>query len=1003
MLAPIRIFLSYDYADTGVAEGLRKQLLTTFAGRAVDICNRQSKYPGTDSLQGGEAWLRWADLCIIVFSADYLGQETSLEFETAKFLERERRPALQILVAYARSADLPPDFRPFPIAPQADQPIMHQGFDRDRQLQRVAQAARRLIEQPRLLASVVAVDDFEISMESARQRLLEQSERLNLLPVFALLRAIAADARLKKAAYELEDNFGEILRQGRSAKIALAEFVRKAAVLRADLQDLIQIIHSTELVPDWRLAFQRATFSESGNLALFSPKEEIAMPETLNLPEQLGEDGHLVAVGALTLPQQADFRRQLLLAQDAMGIENFGRAYQHSDQVRSNIGPRSAQLYEYLLLTYLQKETPDRIAIDAVDDDKRQLLDHIVLYSSRLREYQDADQCSTSTGPYNLQATAEELGEALCRIYDAMPNDHLLDTGKRGGEVMDNRGMISRSREMGELIFRSVHPYSGFLELLINELCGGGKFDWIQKVAVTNGEFVFLSREKFELETSIKELLNLLIDAGRQDPVRLHNRLREYLFLSLQAKSRRLRRQLEEERRRYRRFSDPRSSIIRLVQACLLSHSVFGEQSVPEVQSFLRLALTFLMPNLLLVPQEEATLSLRWFDLNERGEVVAHEDCTGYDFDTQAIIEKIVYDHSGRVGWLQVAPNLKESVWMHYVADIEHDYEQVRLSRQHTDFRRPHELDSRRIVISCLRRWVVAFRAFPERGQDFLDRCIRELTGDGLLLWLHHDPDQLVTEHDSMMLGYDARAELRNILIASHHFTEESVRQIIAENLFQKRILPAWNTIKIGHEEQRPVAIRLLQEILSGYKLYNDLRYLDFMFSELTEEGKFHWINIGEDGKWKEFKQAAALAPITVLEQLTATHTQRYRILEVRRRIAERRRNDQLARYFHEISEFKQENRRPERAIAIDIIRKLKGIFKFFPAEEFLELPILELSGSGRIRWYATFLGLLPTRENHFENQFYNFNYQRELAEFRMYHDTRSTWMEQALRETGDL
>ena len=998
----MRIFLSYDYADTGTAEGLRKQLLTTFAGQPIEVCNRQSKYPGTDSLQGGEAWLRWADLCIIVFSADYLGQETSLEFETAKFLERERRPALQILVAYARSADLPADFRPFPIAPQADQPIMHHGFDRDRQLQRVAQAARRLLEQPRLSGNLVATDDFEISMESARQRLLEQGERLNLLPVFALLRAIAADARLKKAAYELEDNFGEILRQGRAAKITLAEFLEKATVLRTDLQYLIQKIHSTELVPDWRLTFQRATYSESGNLALFSPKEEIAMPETLNLPGQVGEDGHVASTGTLTLPQQADFRRQLLLAQDAMGIENFGRAYQHSDHVRSHIDPRSAQLYEYLLLAYLQKETPDRIAIDAVDDDKRQLLNHIILYASRLREYQEAGQCPTSTGNYNLQAAAEELGEALCRIYDTLPNDHLLDTGKRGEEAPDNRGIISRAREMGELIFRSVHPYSGFLELLVNELCGGGKFDWIQKVAVTNGEFVFLSREKFELETSINELLNLLV-AGGQNYERLHQRLREQLFLSLQAKSRRLRRQLEEERRRYRKFTDPQASVIRFVQACLLGYAIFDDREAPEEQSFLRLALVHLLPNFLLGPQEEATMLLRWFDLDAQGEVRSHQDSMGYDFDTQAIVEKIVQDHSGRVGWLQVAPNLKESVWLHYVADIDQDYDQVRVSRQYLDFRRPHELDSRRIVISCLRRWVVAFRAFPERGQDFLDRCIRELTGDGLLLWLHHDPDQLVTEADSAMLGYDALGELSNMLLLSTRFTEESVRQIITENLFQKRILPNWNNLKAGQEEQRLVAMRLLREALSGYQLHPDLRYLDFVFGELTEEAKFHWINIDGEGKWKPFKHGAALDPIGILQQLATTQTQRYRLLEVRRRIAEKRRNDQLARYFHEISEFRQENRRPERAIAIDIIRKLKGVFKFFPAEEFLELPILELSGGGRIRWYATFLTVFPTRENHFENQFYNFDYRRELAEFRMYHDTRSTWMEQALRETGDL
>ena len=995
----MRIFLSFAYADSGVAEGLRKHLQATFAGQPLEVSDRQSKYLGTDRLQGGEAWLYWADLCIVVFSADYLGQETSLEFETAKQLERERRPALQILIAYARSADLPLDFQAFPLAPHPGEPIMQSGFDRDRQLQRVAQAARRLLEQPPA-STVETIDDFDISMDSARQRLLEESERLNLLPAFALLRHLAADARLKKSAYELEDNFGEILRQGRSAKLALGEFLQKAAVLRTDLQYLIRKVHSTELIPHWREAFQKATHSVAGNLALFSPKEEVAIPETLNLQPAAGEEAR--PSGTLSFQQQADFRRQLLLAQDAMEVENFGRAYQHSDHVRSHIDPQSAQLYEYLLLSYLQKETPDRIVMDAVDDDKRHLLNHIILYASRLREYQATQQCPTATGDYNLQAAAEELGESLCRVYDALPNDHLLDTGKRAGEVIDNRGLIGRAREMGELIFRSVHPYSGFLEVLVNELCGGGKFDWVEQVAVANDEFVFLSREKFELETSINELLHLLV-AGGQDYERLHHRLREQLILSLQAKSRRLRRHIVAERRRHRQFTDPRASIIRFVQACLLGYNVFGDDQAPDDQSFLRLALEYILPNFLIQPAEDAAIALRWFDLDEQGAVQAHPDCTGYAFDARAIVEKIVHDHAGQAGWLQVAPNLQESVWLQYIADIEQDYAQLRLDREYTDFRRPHELDSRRIIISCLRRWVIAYRTYPERSQDLLDRCIRELTGDGLLLWMHHDPDQLVSDTDSQMLGYDARAELKNILALSTRFTEPDLRQIIAENLFQKRILPHWNEIAPGQEGQRPLAIRLLREVLSGYQLHPDLRYLDFVFSELTEELHFSWINIGGDGQWKEFKDGAAFDPIGVLQQLRDAHPTIYRFLEVRRRIATKRRNDQLARYFHEISEFRQENRRPERAIAIDIIRKLKGIFKFFPAEEFLELPILELSGSGRIRWYAQFLGIFPTRDNHFENHFYGFDYKRELAEFRMYHDTRSTWMEQALRETGDL
>ena len=1000
MAAVLRIFLSFSTADSGVAEGLRKQLLSTFARTPLEISDRQSKYPGSDSLQGGEAWLRWADLCIVIFSADYLDRESSQEFETAKLLERERRPALQILIAYARSADLPADFQPFPLAPFPGEPILHQRFDRDRQLQRVAQAARRLLEHPPAKPSAVLIDDFDITMESARQRLLELSERLNLLPAFALLRHVAAEARLKKSAYELEDNFGEILRQGRSAKLTLSEFLEKAAVLREDLVYLIQKINSTELIPDWRAAFQKATHSAPGNLALFSPREEIAIPETLNLRSTVA--GEVNPVGTLSFQQQADFRRQLLLAQDAMEVENFGRAYQHSDHVRSHIDPQSAQLYEYLLLSYLQKETPDRIALDAVDDDKRHLLNHIILYSSRLREYQATFQCPTLTGNYNLQAAAEELGESLCRLYDELPNDHLLDTGKRAGEVPDNRGLIGRAREMGELIFRSVHPYSGFLEVLVNELCGGGKFDWIKQVAVANGEFVFLSRENFELETSINELLNLLV-AGGQNYERLHLRLREQLFLSLQAKSRRLHRHVLAERQRYRKFTDPRESVIRFVQACLLGYNVFGDDIAPETQSFLRLALEYLLPNFVVAPDLETALSLHWFELEEAGNVRSHPDSVGYAFDAQAIVEKIVLDHSGHAGWLQVAPNLKESVWLQYVAEIEGDYQQTAFERTYTDFRRPHELDSRRVLISCLRRWMIAYRAYPERGQDFLDRCIHEITGNGLMTWLYYNPDVLVTDSDSLMLGYNAQVELKNIMGLTLRYTEPEVRQIIAENLFQKRIMPLWNKLPPGREEQRALAIRLLREVLSGYQLHTDLHYLDFVYSELTEEGKFSWINIGEDGGWKPFKEAIALDPTGILLQLRSAQPQRYRLLEVRRRIAERRRNDQLARYFHEISEFPLENHRPERAMAIDIIRKLKGIFKFFPAEEFLELPILELSGKGRIRWYAQFLGIFAIRENHFENQFYNFDYRRELAEFRMYHETRSTWMEQALRETGDL
>ena len=110
-----------------------------------------------------------------------------------------------------------------------------------------------------------------------------------------------------------------------------------------------------------------------------------------------------------------------------------------------------------------------------------------------------------------------------------------------------------------------------------------------------------------------------------------------------------------------------------------------------------------------------------------------------------------------------------------------------------------------------------------------------------------------------------------------------------------------------------------------------------------------------------------------------------------------------MERYFQEISEFRQENRRPERAITIDILRKMSGIFRYFPKEEFLQLSVRELTGKGRIRWNALFLGFFPTRENHFENKFYHFNYRFELFELKRLLDNHYTEMERVMRECGEL
>ena len=97
-------------------------------------------------------------------------------------------------------------------------------------------------------------------------------------------------------------------------------------------------------------------------------------------------------IGLLSFEQKTDFRRSLLLAKDAMAVKNYSQAYAYCDHVRTKVDPQSAQLYEYLLITFLQKETALRTMQEAVNGNDR-LLQYVLLYASRLRDYEREAKC----------------------------------------------------------------------------------------------------------------------------------------------------------------------------------------------------------------------------------------------------------------------------------------------------------------------------------------------------------------------------------------------------------------------------------------------------------------------------------------------------------------------------------------------------------------------------------------------------------------------------------
>lgn len=1012
MQGPFRIYFSVDKQDITFAQQLERHLRQAMPGTELLIWNGSHQVPETYRKQAAQ-FLDKTQLFIAFISVNY-EDTANARWELQQAMDvGSRRSAFRILSVLTRSAFIPNTLQGFPIAPGDHDPVEQPGLSVDRQLVRVAETVRSMLfNAPK--APKYSKVKLSLDLSDVRERLLPLLDRVDFKPIFDLLKAIAYDAGLLKSLFEAEDAFTNLIQQSRGLKTNLEEFLAKKEQYRTQLQNIIQWLREDELVPAWERIFIdhyynfQKTPEPSVAPYFFIPTEHIAIPETLHLPGAQGAALSAEAIGLLSYQQKQDFRRSLLLAQDAIAIENFARAYAHCEHVRTHIDPESAQLYEYLLITYIYNNKSEQIITDALRAEGR-MLNHTTLYSGRLQRYQEAGNCPTSTGAYNRRVAAEILSDGMRNVYESWQDDYILDTGRRTNadtHQQEARNFI----EAAQLVYRAVHPMRGALRILVNELCGGGKFNWVSRVVFAADEIRLLSNERFDLESQITELIALIdvVDAGfpeKQAQQRLL--LRENLYFNLLAKRQLLAAQVAEEQRNNQQFTDIYASVIRFMQACLLGHQMFGEASQNNKdQSFLRLALEYLLPDLVIDPDPVALFPhLRWFDFDAKGNFVAHEDSRSYQFEALAILEKIVHAHAGKAGWMQVAPNIKSAVYHQFNADTEALYASVKTGLKWTDIRRMHPVDARKKIITCLQRWMSAYYAFPELGQPMLDLIIIEIVGLGQMNWLFHDPYELATHPDSLAYGLDARAKLKEALRFSQHHTEASLRQTIAQHLFEARILPAYNAIEKNQEAQRTLLVRLLLECLTGYRLHANPAMLDFVYRELTEEIKFRWIDIDLKGQacaWP-FQDDYQFDPLNVLELLHQQNPERYRRYEVRERIAQHRYRDLSTQYLHEISEYSKENRRPEREIAIGIVRRMKAIFRYCPKEIYLELPYRELSGKGRIRWYGMALGLLPTRENHFENQFYDFDYRYELFECKRLMSQQFELLRAVMIETGEI
>ena len=201
---------------------------------------------------------------------------------------------------------------------------------------------------------------------------------------------------------------------------------------------------------------------------------EVAEPtETFSFPEST-QDIVIPDTKELTDSERQQYKRLLIQCQDDIAIQAYESAYNHCNKAREAIEPESAQLYEYLLLTYIKKEGIEKIVQETIKGNKAKF-DQVLLFIQRCKKYQHSSKpkCPSKTLDTNLKEIAKDIALCLRIEYRRIKSDWVIHT--EGITFSEEKKTVQNIMVLFERIYIRIHKVEIFLSEIYFEVCGAGK------------------------------------------------------------------------------------------------------------------------------------------------------------------------------------------------------------------------------------------------------------------------------------------------------------------------------------------------------------------------------------------------------------------------------------------------------------------------------------------------------------------------------------------------
>lgn len=786
-------------------------------------------------------------------------------------------------------------------------------------------------------------EEAALTWPELKDKLLAIQQHNGLLPAADLLKQLVAEPVSLNALATLEKDYDDYVWQLNNALGDAYDWQEAYQSLNRRLSSLIHDFDPAELKPGWEGLYREATedftFHTEGQVfALISRTDRVQVPSQIVYAEE-----------------QQRYKRLLYHYQDDFVVGNYKSAYETLLKVRYELEVESAQLYEYLLLSYFRKTGSKKIVQQILTGRKAGEEDHLrylMLYAGRAVSLQAEEagedlhpdlphaltrKIHSNTVDYNVRQITRGLLLRLCEAMAELKYNYL----EEGLLPKEHKvfAPLTNILRIAARINRFIPGDILFAEQLIQELVGGHRNQWISTdedgVLVDNYPSVPARR----LLRHARRLYSFSVD----DLEESEHRIAEDVAIQLAEKYDHL---VMQGQLGVRSRNEQAMAMI----DCLNTFRTVA-QIFPGDRLFYDTPIRELL---------EGESELNWYKFTSSGTLIQREELvSAFHFNVLDHLQYLITEKYGPEQWTALYSDLRQRQYELLREETADLLDQINSKAYRV---RDATFTSVDRAIRYLKNCETLFHVYGD--VQHLENGLQEILGNNNFHWFEIDSRGLTNGKLPEGLVFDAGLYLDRILRDREDVSFSECKKTIGRNYFRLHIERRYRVLMKERETYGELKAEEVIEIASLLRaaaaifanIHQDPQYRDFILDELINERLIRYLDI-DGAELIEHSDAieAGFDVLGILGMLRSisVHNDRLDPDFLLKETVYNRKEDMDRYYYREFHPLRRHNYLDEdRLRMIQLIERYFQLSQIVNDRALLEIPYREyVLNHGRIRW----------------------------------------------------